>query len=218
MLILVRKFFSEKAAMKNYQTKARFWLWVLLLILGNLAWAGAPDPGKPDTAYVEYGGMSQGVLTIKIMFVTDNVGDTNKIDGFSFPIRITNSNPAAKPVLDTSLNATYSGSAAKGFSALSTYVYSNKSNPSIFPLQYNLVALNLQNSPAIGKGRYLFANLKLRLEDTTTICVDTHRTETVSLFFLKPNNKKFFPKWNANCCQANSVNKSADVDRSKKRK
>ncbi len=202
--------------MRNYQMKARFWLLALILFFGSLARAAAPDPGKPDTAYVEYGGFSQGVLTIKIMFATDNLGDTNKIDGFSFPLYLTNSNPAAHPVLDTTIAGTYAGSAARGFSALSTYVYSNRGNPTIFPLQYNLIALNLQNSPAIGKGRYLFANLKLRLQDTTTICVDTHRTETVTLFFLKPNNHKFFPKWNANCCKANFVNKSADVKRSKK--
>src|SRR4030066_543135 len=197
--------------------KARFWVLVLFLILGNLAGGAVPDPGNPDTAYVECGGISQGVLAIKIMFVTDNVGDTNKIDGFSFPIYITNSNPAAKPVLDTSWKATYAGSAARGFSALSTYVYSNRRDPSIFPLQYNLIALNLQNSPAIGAGRYLFANLILHLEDTTTICVDTHRTETVTLFFLKPNNHKFFPKWKTNCCKANLAHKPGDVNSSKKR-
>ena len=178
---------------------------MLFFIFGNLAGAAAPDPGNPDTAYVECAGISQGALLIKIMFVTDNVGDTNKIDGFSFPLRLTNSNPAANPVLDSSWTATYAGSAAGEFSALSTWVYSNGGDPGIFPLQYNLTAINLQNSPAIGAGRYLFANLIIHLEDTTTICVDTHRTETVTLFFLKPNNQKYFPQWRSGCCQVDSA-------------
>ncbi len=176
-----------------------------LFIFGNGDGLAAPDPGKPDTAYVECGGMSQGVLTIKIMFVTDNVGDTNKIDGFSFPLHLTNSNPAAHPVLDTTIAGTYAGSAAGGFNSRSTWVYSNGGDPSIFPLQYNLLALNLYGSAPIGAGRYLFANLKLHLEDTTTICVDTHRTETYSLFFLKPNSQKYFPQWRSGCCQVDSA-------------
>ena len=188
--------------------KARLWLLVLFLILGNSAGGVVPDPGNPDTAYVECVGISQGALVIKIMFVTDNVGDTNKIDGFSFPLRITNSNPAANPVLDTTIAGTYAGSAASGFSARATWVYSNGGDPSIFPLQYNLTAINLQNSPPIGAGRHLFANLKIHLEDTTTICVDTHRTETVTLFFLKPNNQKYLPKWKAGCCQVDSADLS----------
>lgn len=180
-------------------------LCILFFAFGNMTGAAAPDPGNPDTAYVECGGISQGALIIKIMFVSDNVGDTNKIDGFSFPLHLTNSNPSANPVLDTTIAGTYAGSAAGGFSALSTWVYSNGGDPGIFPLQYNLIALNLQNSPAIGAGRYLFANLKLHLEDSTTICVDTHRTETVTLFFLKPNNQKYFPQWRSGCCQVDSA-------------
>ena len=189
--------------------KVRLALLILLLIWSNGAQSSAPDPGKPDTVYVECAGVSQGVLTIKIMFVTDNVGDTNLIDGFSVPLRLTNSNPAANLVLDTTVAATYAGSAEGGFSYLRTWVYSNGGNPSIFPLQYNLTALNVPpESTAIGAGRYLFANLKLHLEDTTTICVDTQSTKTVTLFFLKPNNHKFFPKWRSGCCQVDSADLS----------
>ena len=231
--------------------KARFWLCVLFLIFGNLSYAVASDPGVPDTAYVECGGVSQAALTIKVMFITDNGGDTNKIDGFSFPLRITTSNPGADPVLDSTWGVTYAGSAAGGFSSLSNYVVptidsiicdtfgtcSPAPNPcsievipqpgcfclndttfccidsitcdtffrpdpsSAFPLQYNLTALNLQDSATIGAGRYLYANLKLQVEDTCTICVDTHSTVTVTLFFLKPNNHKYFPQWVSKCCK-----------------
>ncbi len=231
--------------------KARFWWLGIFFVLGNVAIATASDFGNPDTAYVECGGFSQGILTIKIMFVTDNLGDTNKIDGLSFPIRITNSNSKSNPVLDSTLAATYFGSAAGGFSALSTYIvpiidsiicdtfltctpapspcsievipqpgcfclddstyccidsikcdtFFEPDRVGTFPLQYNLIALNLQDSAAIGAGRYLFANLKLQVHDTCTICVDTHRTETVTLFFLNPNNQKYFPKWVSHCCR-----------------
>ncbi|EQB63008.1 MAG: hypothetical protein RBG1_1C00001G0587 [candidate division Zixibacteria bacterium RBG-1] len=224
---------------------------ILFFVFGNLATVAASDTGIPDTAYVECSGFAQGALTIRIMFVTDNAGDTNKIDGFSFPIYITNSNPAADPMLDSTLGVTYSGSAAGGFSALSNYVVPiidsiicdtfmtcspapspcsievipqpgcfclNDSTfccidsitcdtffePDLiraFPLQYNLIALNLQDSAAIGAGRYLFANLKIQVDDTTTICVDTHRTQTVTLFFLNPNNHKYFPQWLFKCCK-----------------
>jgi len=196
--------------------KAKLASLILFLMWSNGAQAAVPDPGNPDTAYVECAGISQGALLIKIMFVTDNVGDTNKIDGFSFPLHITNSNPAANPVLDTTLAATYAGSAASSFSARAAWVYSNKGNPSIFPLQYNLTAINLQNSPPVGAGRHLFANLILHLQDTTTICVDTQSTKTVTLFFLKPNNHKFFPKWKTNCCKAKLTPKPGAVKSSKK--
>ncbi len=204
-------YYLKKVKMHSGKRLEGGWLKVgLILCLSFFTFSdrdglAAPDPGNPDTAYVECGGISQGALIIKIMFVTDNVGDTNKIDGFSFPLHLTCSNPAANPVLDTTIAGTYAGSAARGFSALSTYVYSNGGDPSIFPLQYNLISLNLQDSAAIGAGRYLFANLRLHLEDTTTICVDTHRTETVTLFFLKPNNQKYFPQWKAGCCQVDSA-------------
>lgn len=231
--------------------KARFWVMEICFILVFGIVARAADFGNPDTAYVECGGLSQGVLTIKIMFVTDNVGDTNKIDGFSFPIRITNSNSKSSPSLDSTWAATYAGSAAGGFSALSTYIvpiidsiicdtyrtcipvespcslehpplpgyyclddttfcrtdsitcdtFYRPNLLSAFPLQYNLIALNLQDSATIGAGRYLFANLKLQVHDTCTICVDTHRTQTVTLFFLNPNNSKYFPQWLSKCCK-----------------
>ena len=228
--------------------------WVLVFILANISSVVASDPGNPDTAYVECGGVSQAVLTIKIMFVTDNSGgDTNEIDGFSFPIYITNSGLAANPALDSTVATTYAGSAAGGFSYLRSYVvpqidsivcdtymtcspapspcsievipqpgcfcqndttfccidsikcdtFYRPNPPSAFPLQYNLTALNAPpfESTTIGAGRYLYANLKIHVQDTTTICVDTHSTETVSLFFLKPNNQKYFPQWVSKCCK-----------------
>jgi len=232
--------------------KLRLGWWVVVFIFANLSTVMASDPGNPDTAYVECGEVSQAVLTIKIMFVTDNGGgDTNEIDGFSFPMRITNSYPSANPVLDSTLAVTYSGSAAGGFSSLGNYVvpiidsvicdtfrtcipvgdpcslehpplpgyyclndttfcqtdsikcdtFYRPNLPSAFPLQYNLTALNLLDSATIGAGRYLYANLKIHVEDTTTICVDTHSTQTVTLFFLKPSNQKYFPQWVSKCCK-----------------
>ena len=87
---------------------------VLLFILSNSALADVKDPGKPDSVYVECGEVSGKTLIIKVKFVTDNPLDTNRLVAFTVPLEITNSNPAAKPVLDTTNAATFSGSVVEG--------------------------------------------------------------------------------------------------------
>ena len=83
-----------------------------------------PDPGNPDTVYLECAGVTGGALIIKVKFVTDNVGDTNRIIGIGVPLRITNSNPAASPVLDTSPAVTFSGSVVEDWESRGTFVVS----------------------------------------------------------------------------------------------
>src|SRR4030067_3362579 len=105
--------------------KARFWWLVLFFIFCNLAGAvDVPDPGNPDTVYLECAGVTGGALIIKVKFVTDNVGDTNRIIGIGVPLRITNSNPAANPVLDTTPAVTFSGSVVEGWESRGTFVVS----------------------------------------------------------------------------------------------
>ena len=170
----------------------------LFFILSNYAWASDPsDPGKPDTVYLEYGGISKGTLTIKVIFVTDNIGDTNKLAHLAFPLEITNSNPAAKPVLDTTVAATYSGSAVGGWSFKGTHVRGNERNPGIFPLTYWLTAFDAGSS--LKAGRYHFANIVLRLQDTTTICIDTFLMASFRLRFTKVTANAYTPQWKSSC-------------------
>ena len=188
--------------MKSVLKKKRGLILLLFFLLYNgLAWGG--DPGNPDTAYIECGFLgiddTGGTVIIKVKFYTDNVGDTNKLSGFSLPLSITNSNPSATPVLDTTVSATYSGSAVSSFNITKTHVPTNGGDPSIFPLQFVLGAASFGSG--IGAGRYLYANIKLHLEDTTTICIDTLSTQTASLSFVKITSDKYTPQWKSACCK-----------------
>lgn len=172
-----------------------------MLLSTSIAWG--QDPGNPDTAYVNCGTLviedTGGTVSIKVKFLTDNVGDTNKLSGFGFPFYITNSNPGALPVLDTTVSSTYSGSAVNSFTITSTSVPSNGGDPAVFPLQYVLGAVSFSSS--IGAGTYLYANVKIRLEDTTTICIDSQSTQTVQLSFVRKDSKKYTPQWKPSCCK-----------------
>src|SRR5574341_598022 len=150
------------------------WMKVSLILLlsffvfGNLAFASDPaDPNNPDSVYLECGGVTGGILNIKVRIVTDNIGDSNRIVAIGVPLEITNSNPAAKPVLDTTLGATFSGTAVEAWTSRSVYVVSNDRNPSIFPVKVGVSSLTFDYSLALRAGRYLFANVKIRLQDTT---------------------------------------------------
>ena len=227
---------------------------VLFFILSNFAWAFDPnDPGNPDTVYLENGGIAGATLTIKVMFVTDNVGDTNKIAHLASPLKITNSNPNAKPVLDTTVSATYSGSAVGGWPFLTTYVIPPTDSivcdtfvtcapvdPCLtqpgcsclndttlccdsivcdtfpadrvrtFPLRYWLTAFGSGSS--LGAGRYHFANIVLRLQDTTTICIDTFLAGSFRLRFTKVTSNGYTPQSRNGCFQADFSFKPGDVN------
>src|SRR5574341_509950 len=180
-------------------------LCVLFFILCNLAWAGDPaDRGNPDTVYLECGGVTGGILNIKVRIVTDNIGDSNRIVAIGVPLEITNSNPAAKPVLDTTLGATFSGTAVEAWTSRSVYVVSNDRNPSIFPVKVGVSSLTFDYSLALRAGRYLFANVKIRLQDTTPICVDTFSYAGNKIRFTPITSRGYTPQWRGICCQVDS--------------
>jgi len=190
---------------------------VLFFILSNSAWADVEDPGNPDTVYLECGGVSGTTVTIVVKFVTDNPLDTNRLVAFTVPLEITNSNPAAKPVLDTTNAATFSGSVVEGVNwSKTSLVRTNAGDPSRFPLQ---VALSVNSfSASVRAGRYLFANLVFHLQDTTTVCVDTFKYLDYDLHFTMKNAKGYDCQWRGTCCRADFSYKSKDSKSSKKQK
>lgn len=223
--------------------KAGFWGFVIFLFFGNFAWASDPaDPGSPDTVYLECGGVTGGTLTIKVRIVTDNVGDSNKIVAIGIPLRITNSNQGGGSVLDTTLSATFAGSAVEEWESRGIYVipiidsiicdtfvtcYHEPSEgcsriddttwcciDSIacdtftadrvrtFPAKVGVSSLTFQYaSLALGPGGYLYANVKISVEDTTTICVDTFSYEGNKIRLTPVTSLGYTPEWEGICCK-----------------
>ncbi|MCI0530552.1 MAG: hypothetical protein L0Y74_01155, partial [candidate division Zixibacteria bacterium] len=187
---------------------------VILLAVGSLftvfgtVSSYAQDPGGVDTVGI-YNATAQvdegfgGQVRVEIMLKTDNTGAGNDIIGVTLPLIITNSNPAANPVLDSSVVATFEGTALESFDETQHNISSNGGDPSIFPLQTVLGALIF---PEVGllAGEHLIATLVFSVADTTTICIDT-----ASIGLSTPNlstglGADYAPAWQYNCVQVTS--------------
>ncbi|OGC77136.1 MAG: hypothetical protein A2145_02880 [candidate division Zixibacteria bacterium RBG_16_40_9] len=187
---------------------------IVLLFLIFVSLSFAQDPGNPDTMWVEIGnpnipsGGADVIFTIR--FSTDNTGAGNDITGFAVPLSITNSNPSANPLLDSTVSSTFSTTAVGSFSFLSTAVPTNGGNPSIFPLQYVLGAVSF--SSGITSGTYTFAFVKINLSDTTTLCIDTMTYQAQALEFNTFSVAIYTPEWENLCSQINIDSDPAGQD------
>jgi len=172
---------------------------IFLLVLVSLTWA--QDPGNPDSMWVEIDNPTVpaegGDVVFRIKFYTDNSGAGNDITGFAIPLYITNSNPSADPVLDNSVANTFSNTAVSGFTFLTASVTTNDGDSSFFPLQYLLGAIAL--GAGATSGNYTFANVKIHISDTTTLCIDSLTSGEQSLNFVTSTPAEYIPNWNALC-------------------
>ena len=172
---------------------------IFILLLACLTWA--QDPGNPDSMWVEIDNPTVpaegGDVILRIKFYTDNSGVGNDITGFGIPIYITNSNLSASPILDNTVATTFSNTAVSGFTFLTASVTTNDGDSSIFPLQYLLGAIAL--GAGVTSGNYTFANVKIHISDTTTLCIDSLTYQAQSLNFVTSSTAEYIPNWNQLC-------------------
>ncbi len=171
---------------------------LLMLLAGSPSTLMAQDPGQPDTVWVDTAAGSidacnGGLVRIKILLKTDNTGVGNDISGISIPLVLSSTNPAAAPVLDTTVSTTFANSAVANWDQL---VNNAQSDPAVFPLQTVVGALD----PVAGlsPGEYLFATLVINLADTTTLCIDTTSfgAGPTQLDFSTSFGADYVPYWN----------------------
>ncbi len=146
-------------------------LW--LFLWGIPATLQAQDPGQPDTIWADTSAgtidaCKGGKVRINIWIKTDNTGIGNDIAGISVPLLLTSTNPAATPVLDTTVATTFDKSEVAFWDNL---VHNAQSDPAIFPVKTALGAVT--SGPGFKPGTHLFATLVIHLADTTTLCIDT---------------------------------------------
>jgi len=153
------------------------------LLLGLFLWGvpatlQAQDPGQPDTIWADTSAgtidsCKGGNVRIEIWIKTDNTGVGNDIAGISVPLLLTSTNPAAAPVLDTTVAATFAQSAVDlaRWDTSGQLVHNAQSDPAVFPLQTVVGAFTPHTG--LTSGVHLFATLVITLSDTTTLCVDT---------------------------------------------
>jgi|GEM_PF-2257710 len=171
------------------------------ILLVAAATALAQDPGATDTvlafnANAAIDEVDGGKVRIEIIIRTDNTGPGNDITGISIPLRITNSNPASAPVLDTTEVTTFGNSAVANFDVVANSVQGG--TPSVFPLRTVLGAYK-QDSPGLTAGEHLLATLVVSLSDTTTICLDTFLTDTFNLSLVTSDAVSYAPFWQLYC-------------------
>ncbi|OGC92343.1 MAG: hypothetical protein A2142_08600 [candidate division Zixibacteria bacterium RBG_16_48_11] len=183
------------------QMKSSFWglavLMFLIIASGTNAWA--QDPGGQDTVYVynSYAAIDEsqgGKVRIEIWIKTDNTGFNNDIAGMTVPLIITNSNPAANPVLDTTVEATFGFSAVQLFNEIQHNV---SGDPSSFPVQTTLGAFTQQTG--LTAGDYRFATLVIHLDDTTTLCIDTITIGPAYLNLTLGSSADYIPAFQSLC-------------------
>lgn len=130
------------------------------------------DPGQADSVYVACGSQSATQLTVLVYVGTDNADPNDYLQGVDVELTATADQPGV--TLDTTVTTVYGGSDVQswGDSLLSVSVLSGGGNPSVFPLQLKLDAVELHASPAyLVTGDHLFATLRFNISSPTNITI-----------------------------------------------
>ena len=132
------------------------------------------DPGAADYCYVACAGITANTLTLQIHVVTDApINPDDYLQGIQLGLIATPDQGGV--TLDTTVATVYGGSAVSNWGLKSVAVTSGGGDPSSYPLNATLGAVELDTADAgapLGPGDYVFATLKFNLSSPTNICAE----------------------------------------------
>ena len=138
------------------------------------------DPGEVDYCYVACAGITANTLTLQVHVVTDAPTTDDYLQGIQVDVVVTPDQGGV--TLDTTVATVYGGSAVSNWGLKSVAVFTGGGNPSSYPLQGTLGAVELDSSDAgftLGPGDHLFATLKFNLLSPTNICAEVCEDPTL---------------------------------------
>src|SRR5574341_2495459 len=176
--------------------------------------SAGPDPGQPDTVYLECLTQSSQQI-IQVRLKTDNVGVEDSILGFYVPLLIVTDQDGV--VLDTQFSTIFGGTVAANWEIKGFAVYSNGGDPSQFPMQVAIGAAEIVTAPPVepllGAGDHLLANLAFNLSTWTRICIDTMTylpDNPLVVVMSDQFQTGYTPEWR-HCCTAGDANSDGGV-------
>lgn len=131
------------------------------------------DPGAADMVYIACTGITGNTVTAQVHVVTDAPTTDDYLQGLDIELEATADQGGV--TMDTTVATVYAGSAVQIWndSLLSVYVASGGGDPSVFPLQVKLGAVELHSSPNyLGPGDHIFATLKFNVSSPTNLSIN----------------------------------------------
>jgi len=162
------------------------------------------DPGQPDTVYAVCLNQTATQQIIQVRLKTDNVPDSNYIQGVIIILLITAD--ATGVSLDTTANSFFAGTSLALWEILSVYIETSGGDPGVLPMKLVFGGVNIVGSDDLHPGDHLIANLIFTLSEPSGLCIDT--TFSVSppddtfRTVLGPASGSFeyTPQWRPACC------------------
>lgn len=130
------------------------------------------DPNGADNANVVAAGLTTTTQTLQVHAITDNAVPADYLQGIDIELLVT---APGGVTLDTTVATVYGGSAVNNWGIKSVSVLSNGGDPSMYPLQVKLGAVELDTADAgspLGPGDYVFATLKFNVSSPGEICAE----------------------------------------------
>lgn|SRR5574341_802323 len=161
------------------------------------------DPANPDSVYLVCQPQTDSQQVIQVRLKTNNIYEGDSVVAFHVPLWITTDKPGV--TLDTTVKATYKGTAVSTWEYLPISVRTNSENPSLFPMLIVVGAWTMDPSGVLlGAGDHLLANLTFKISKITRICVDsTHQNldgHEYGLELVTESAHGFTPRWRSKVC------------------
>ncbi|MCI0531572.1 MAG: hypothetical protein L0Y74_06475 [candidate division Zixibacteria bacterium] len=157
------------------------------------------DPGQPDTVWIvcqnEAVPDTGSWISMNIYLKTDNQGSGNDVTAFDLPLYLSRSNTAPVSV-DTTVTAVFANSVFKDSSSYFRAVSADSQNLDC-PVVIGAVKFS---GTGFSSGTHILATLRLKLDDSTTLDIDTTSTSTNSLQLVTSSASGYVPVWNVLTC------------------
>ena len=157
------------------------------------------DPGQPDTIWIvcqnETVHDTGSWISMNIYLKTDNQGAGNDVAAFDLPLYLSRSNSGAV-MLDTSLNSVFANSVFKDSASYFRSVSADSQNLDC-PVVIGAVKFS---GTGFSSGTHILATLRLKLDDSTTLDIDTTSTSTNSLQLVTSSASGYIPIWKVLFC------------------